>query len=163
MAVTQKFSEFVASKEKVALSLLVLAVWVPCCRQANWSIAVYCSSRYLGLNLLLQMFCMVYRGKACLHKAERWQCANRSLSIAGVKWVTRNAVNFSRHSGFSRSFQCIILLRAMWENVTEILHSSYKRKMGFWCSNWTSWNIRFPEEFVLCQCNSAMNTVTVRK
>lgn len=39
----------------------------------------------LGLNLFLQIFCMVYG--ACLHKAERWQHANRSVSIAGYAGV----------------------------------------------------------------------------
>lgn len=47
---------------------------------------------------------------------KRWQCADGSLSIAGcagLECVTRNAVNFSRYNGYSRSFHCIVLLRGI--------------------------------------------------
>lgn len=114
-AVIQNFP--VASKGKVALDWLVLAVWVPCYIQANWGLAVYCSSHYLGLNLFLQIFCMVYTAKGL--STQSWEVAmckqvsKHCWLCCGLEWVTRSAVNFSRCNGFSRSFRCIILLRGI--------------------------------------------------
>ena len=149
--------------------------WVPCCRQASWSISVYYSSHYLVLNLFLHRYFVRFTGQKGLSKqswgvvgcklvskhcwscwcwmSEYWQW----LKIAWIFWA-----GWAPQEGTELPLQHLAQ-RNEWENVAELSPSSYEKKMSFWHSVLRSRSNRFREEFVLSQCNSFMNAMTVQK